>query len=49
MMRYMQFNIKQRLLVCSFKVPISLVGPLRICKERKKLVNKFKSFFDLVQ
>jgi hypothetical protein len=27
------------------KVPISLVGPLWIRKERKKLVNKFKSFF----
>jgi hypothetical protein len=29
----------------SFKVPISLVGPLWIWKERKKLVNKFKRFF----
>jgi hypothetical protein len=31
--------------VLMFKVPISLVGPLWIRKERKKLVNEFKRFF----
>jgi hypothetical protein len=35
----------QSLLNGMIKVPISLVGPLWIWKERKKLVNKFKIFF----
>ena len=35
--------------VMTVKVPISLIGCLRILIEHKKLLNKFFTFFDLVQ
>jgi hypothetical protein len=38
-------HINMNMRAFHFKVPISLVGPLMIWKERKKLVNKFKIFF----
>jgi hypothetical protein len=34
--------------LAAIKVPISLVGPLWIWKERKKLVSKFKRFSAII-
>jgi hypothetical protein len=39
------YGIRKSLIFQLYIVPISLVGPLWIRKERKKLVNKFKIFF----
>jgi hypothetical protein len=40
---------EEETVVGMFKVPISLVGSLRIWKEHIKLVSRFFNLFDLVQ